>query len=88
MASVEVPCDVKESGAEPLKSVITTPIDSKKATFFDIKMHPILDGIGYVLHDIIHWQRSRGGQGRIQTVLQDLRKTVRFLAKFSTKSPF
>ena len=38
----------------------TTPFDCNKAPFLNIKIHPILDRIGYLLYDVIHGQKEGG----------------------------
>ena len=40
------------SGAEPLKICIRTSLDCKKTPLLNIKIHPIIDRIGYLFYDI------------------------------------
>ena len=42
------------SGADSLKFFASTPSDCRNTLFLSIKIYFILDGIGYLLQDIIH----------------------------------
>ena len=46
---------------EPLKIFTSTPLDCKKAHSLSVRIHPFIDRIGYLLHGIIHLQKSWGG---------------------------
>ena len=50
-------------GVEPLKSFVTNPLNCKRATYWTIKIHSILDRIGYLSNGIIQWQGNGGGGG-------------------------
>ena len=38
----------------PLKNLLNTLLDREKVPFMNIKLHPILDTIGYLSYDVIH----------------------------------
>ena len=53
------------AAVEPIKISINTPLDCKKTLFSNIKIHSILDAIGYVLYHIIHLQKFGRGAALI-----------------------
>ena len=47
-------CVAVGAKGKPLTNLINTPLDCKKTPISNIKMHLILDRIGYLLFDVIH----------------------------------